>query len=698
MIGDESARRRPWLPVLALLALLGLTWLVYWPGRSGGFLFDDYSNLDALGNYGPIDRWWKVVAFVTSGFAGPTGRPLALASFLLDARDWPAAAQAFKLTNVAIHLACGVLLAGLLRALSRALGAEDRRAAWIGVLAAGMWMLDPFWVSTTLYVVQRMAMLAALFVFAGLWAYAHGRERLRQRRRGAWPWMSAAIVLGTPLAVLSKENGALLPLLAWLLEAFVLGRDGLAGRSRGFALWKLVFLVLPSLLLLAYLATYLPAVWEGARGGRAFTPGERLLSESRIVWTYLRDIWTARAHDGGLFHDDVAVSTGWLHPLDTLPAVLGLLALGLAAWRARTARSAAWVAAGTAVMFYFAGQLIESTWIQLELVFEHRNYLPAALMFWPLAWLAVPERRHGGAPPSWCRPSLRWLRLAMLGWIAVFALQTARRASEWGEPFQQALVWAGEHPDSPRAQGYLANLWSRAGNQAEAARLLDAGLRLHPRSLVLLIDRAGVACVQGSAPPGLAQALLGAAAAAPLGNQVVQYQVGRLIAGLRGCGAFGAGFNGQLLAAALRSPQADLPQVRRDLLHQQALHQLAHGDAAAAYALDLRALRLPGLPPGARLRFAAELGSAGHPRLALRLLDAVASPLAHIHGWSMASWNQRWLRHVGFYRQSESHMRRVLRQQIAAAAVRSAAAASPARAPAAAASRPAAASSPGGPA
>ncbi len=664
---QPSSRLQALLPWLALLGLLALAWAVYWPGRHGTFLFDDYANLQALGSYGPIDRLWKVVAFLTSGFAGPTGRPVALASFLLNARDWPAAPLGFKLTNVGIHLLCGAVLAVLLRGLSRALGAEDRRAAWIGVLAAGMWLLDPFWVSTTLYVIQRMAMLAALFAFAGLAGYVHGRALLGAgRRRAGYLWMSVSLVLGTLLATLSKENGALLPLLAWLLERSVLARDGLVARERGLRTWNRVFLILPSLLLLGYLCSYLPALWEGARGGRAFTPGQRLLSEGRILWIYLRDIWSARAHDGGLFHDDIAISTGWLRPWTTLPSAIGLLLLALAGWRACRARNPAWVATGSAVLFFFAGQLIESGWIQLELVFEHRNYLPAALMFWPLAWLVVPRERSATPPAAWCRPSLRWLRVLALAWLALFALQTARRASEWGRPFEQALVWAREHPDSPRAQAYLANFWTDAGNQAQAARLLDGALREHPRSLLLLINRAGVACDQGRVPPGLGDALLRAAAQAELGNHVVQYQVGRLIAGLRSCPAFGPGFNERLLDAALRSPQAGLPEVRRDLLHQLALLRLRHGDAAGAYALDLQSLRVPGLPPGARLRFAAELGAAGHPRLALRLLDSVAPPLRQVRGWSMAALHDRWLRHVGFYRESESHMRRVLEQQLRA--------------------------------
>lgn len=656
-------------PPIALAALLMAAWLAYWPGRTGAFLFDDFSNLAPLGDYGRIDAWWKVVAFLTSGFAGPTGRPLALATFLLDARNWPASAEAFKLTNVALHLLNGALLAGLCAALARALGLARRPAAWAGVLAAGLWLLDPFWVSTTLYVVQRMAMLAATFTFAGLWGYAHGRALLAQgRRRSGYAWMSVSLTLGTLLATLSKENGALLPLLAWVLEALVFDRAGKAREQGGPLLlwWRRVFIVLPALLVLGYLATFLPGLWTGAAAGRDFTPLQRLLTESRIVWTYLGDIWLARTHDGGLFHDDIAISTGLLHPWSTLFAVLGILGLaGFAAW-SRRARGPVWAAAGVAVAFYLAGQVMESTWLQLELAFEHRNYLPAGLMFLPLAIALVQAAAPRQANARAAIPIGRWSVWLAAGLLALMALQTARRADVWGKPFQQALVWAHEHPDSPRAQGYLANFWSQTGNDAEAARLLDAALRRHPRSLILLINRAGVACAQGEAPAGLRAALLQAAGHARLADNVTQYQFGRLLDGMGSCAVFGPDFDLRLIDTALRNPQAQGTVVQRDLIHRLALRALAHGQTRQAYALDLQALRLPGLPVGARLRFAVELASAHHPQRALDLLNAVPSPLAHIQGWSMAALHQRWLRHVGFYQDSEAHLRRVLAREIAA--------------------------------
>ena len=85
-MSDFIKRHWPWLA----LPLLGcLAWLAYRPGLTGGFLFDDLVNLDALGSSGPIDDWNTFWRYITSGTADPIGRPVALLSFLLDARDWP---------------------------------------------------------------------------------------------------------------------------------------------------------------------------------------------------------------------------------------------------------------------------------------------------------------------------------------------------------------------------------------------------------------------------------------------------------------------------------------------------------------------------------------------------------------------------------------------------------------------------------
>ncbi|HET7414573.1 MAG TPA: hypothetical protein VFI97_02620, partial [Arthrobacter sp.] len=114
---------------VALIAILALTWGTYHPGLSGAFLFDDLGSLPKLGATGPVDNWATFWRYITSGSADPTGRPLALLSFLIDAHNWPANPYPFKVTNVILHLINGVLLAWVLWKLGRVLVSSGRAQA-----------------------------------------------------------------------------------------------------------------------------------------------------------------------------------------------------------------------------------------------------------------------------------------------------------------------------------------------------------------------------------------------------------------------------------------------------------------------------------------------------------------------------------------------------------------------------------------
>ena len=123
-IGNTRLRRH-WLAVAAgltaLAAILLFTWWAYRPGLTGDFLFDDFGNLPVLGATGPVTHWVTFWRYITSGAADPTGRPLPLLTFLIDAHNWPANPYRFKVTNVILHLINGALLAWVLWWLGKAL-------------------------------------------------------------------------------------------------------------------------------------------------------------------------------------------------------------------------------------------------------------------------------------------------------------------------------------------------------------------------------------------------------------------------------------------------------------------------------------------------------------------------------------------------------------------------------------------------
>ena len=484
MIASQPNHRAflPWLGLVAILLLAGAS---YWPGLAGGFLFDDFVNLDALGKRGPIDDWAAFWRYITSGTADPTGRPLALLSFLIDARDWPADPYPFLRTNLALHLLNGALLYLLLQRLERARDGEKFRTQAISLLASGMWLLHPLFVSTTLYVVQREAMLPATFTLLGLILYVDGRVRYvgSAGSDGAWR-MWIGVGAGTALAVLSKANGVLLPLLAATLVLTVLQHDAerLSPNARSrLRRHDLVLLALPSLLICAYLGRYLPHAFDELHH-RSWTIAERLLTEPRVLVEYLCLLLVPRSVSTGLFNDEYAASTSLWLPSATLPSLLLVLALLATAWQRRRA----WPRFSAALLFFFAGHLLESTVVPLELYFEHRNYLPAMLLFWPVA----------SAVARWRRP-LAWRTSVAGALLLLLAFTTWQRATLWGQPDRLAQLWARQNPNSARAQANAALAMIRLGEHARAAQALLPLWRAAPGEVQLAFNYVNARCAMG---------------------------------------------------------------------------------------------------------------------------------------------------------------------------------------------------------
>lgn len=469
-------RRNAWIAVFWLVLLA--TFAIYFPGLDGGFLFDDAPNLSPMGVQGGIRDWETFKSFVLSGFAGPLGRPVALASFLLNDYFWPSQPGSFKLTNLWLHLLTGVLLCWTTLNLLRLFGASESQARWGAVLNMAFWLLHPYMLSTTLYVVQRMAQLATLFMLAGLAGYLHGRLLLMQqqpRRLSAYLWMSASLALGTLLGALSKENGILLPLLALVVEYCIPARmQALPPSARPDWRWRLVFLWLPSLAVAWALSKEInlsPNVWPT----RPFNQVERLLTECRILWEYLFHLYVPRIEGRGLFQDGYVISTSLLQPWTTLASLAGIAGLVLAAIGLR--KRLPYVS--LAILFFFASHLIESTVVGLELYFEHRNYAAALFLFLPLvmALLWVAEKK-----------SLFIASATLLAMLAMLAGLTWQRAKLWSDTEALQNYWAANMPDSARAQNHLSMRLFQQHQDDKGFALLESAMQRLPQSSLLTMQ------------------------------------------------------------------------------------------------------------------------------------------------------------------------------------------------------------------
>jgi len=655
--------------------LLLLAGLAYLPGLHGGFVFDDFVNLDALGKFGRIDGWPVFWRYLTSGSADPTGRPLAMLSFLIDARDRATDAWAFLRTNVLLHLANATLLFALLRQLGSAchpeakpkdllsgddLGESNSRSFATlrmtkndaaALLGAGLWALHPLFVSTTLYIVQREAMLAATFTLLGLLAWGHGRKLVAHSPRAGIAWMIGGIGFGTLLAMACKANGVLLPLLAWVLDATVYRRDGETSLAKRL---RFMLLVLPGLLLCAYMASKL-AQWSLPIESRPWTIGQRVLTEPRVLLDYLRLLLVPRVLSNGVYNDGYAWSTGLLHPASTLAALLSVLALVVAGFALR--RRAPALAA--ALLFFFAGHVLESTTIPLELYFEHRNYLPAMLLGWPLARALV----------RWQAPvALRSAIAAVL--LALLATITLQRATLWADQPRMAMLWAATNPGSARAIATQALFEMRANRPTNAMAVLSGPWRKRPYDLQLALNYASAACMARGPTRADIDAMTTALQHATEGDQLVYRWLGDALdlAQAGGCPGVGVDTVERWTRAALANPRmVALPGRRQDLHAVLGRIALVRGDAALA----LREFRnaLDAWPsPDAAAQQSALLASSGHPAEGLALLDHYASvaPLRkRPTGWNMPRLHQWVLERQGYWPHEFAELRRKMREDIA---------------------------------
>jgi hypothetical protein len=449
--------------LVSLLALLGLLLAVYVPATQFGISFDDSWNLNGLPGVSDLGT---ALEFVFGGNSGPLGRPLSLASFLPTLHSWPSDPQDFILQNILLHLVNTTLVVWLAFRITPYLPWPVAGRVGFALVAGAWWASSPLLHSTSTMIIQRMTSLSATFCLAACIAYIAGREALCRDRKCGFLILSATVVLGTTLAALSKESGALLPGYLLTLERLLIARSGrfepVGPISRDWlAKWQFLFLWTPIVALVTYLLVHLPVFSEGY-SGRRFTMAERLLSEARILFTYLRQFLFPVRDELGPYHDDFVVSTGLFEPLTTLPAVAGVLLAPVLGWLARNTQ---WRLLSFAVAWFLCGHILESTVVPLELYFEHRNYLPTIGIALSLSAVAF-------------HPSIAaWLRCSLLASVLSLNLFILRESSlVWSEPYVAASVWYERRPESLRAlQFYLVQL-SKHGTVDEYISAVDAVL------------------------------------------------------------------------------------------------------------------------------------------------------------------------------------------------------------------------------
>lgn len=437
--------------------LLMVTVVIYWPGLRGAWLFDDYPNI--VDNHGVQPSSASLSSLVGAALSSPASdfkRPLSSLSFaanyLLTGLDpyW------MKFTNLIIHLLNGlaafVLIRQLLVATTRTKPSpnQDNQAAIAAAFVAGGWLLLPINLTSVLYVVQRMESLANLFVLTGLIGYVAGRRLMLDGRRYRTGVIlsTASLVIPTAIGLMAKETAVMLPLYAASVEWIVFRFRQVTGQ---YDRWIVgCFLILLALPLVVGLTWILPGLLKPSSWGtRDFTLETRLLSEARIIPSYI--LWAILPTPKALsfYHDNFSISTGLFSPWTTSLGLFSLLVLGALSIGLR--RRQPIIALG--LQFFLSCHLLTGTVLPLELIYEHRNYfasLGLMLVVVPILCATTPHLDK----------SLTLARHTTLGMLLLFwGGLTAITAQAWSTPLRLAEELAARAPDSPRAQYELGRTY-----------------------------------------------------------------------------------------------------------------------------------------------------------------------------------------------------------------------------------------------
>lgn len=463
------------------------TVLAYWTGLKGPFLLDDLPNLSPLQQW--LDGGASSLELILGNSSGALGRPVSMATLWFSAATGGLHPFPFKLGNLVIHVACGMVGWRLLK---RLLSEDPRLAAHanlVAALLAAVWLLHPINVSTVLYAVQRMAQLSTLFALLSVWTYVVARRQLADGDSRAAVFKLFLLFPFLLLAGLfSKENAAVAPLLCLVVELAYFLRQPRGGKA--LPAFHVLFLLLP-----AVLAVLLLTIEPGrflAYAERDFTLWERLLSQPRALIEYLGLMLWPRPGLMGVFADTFPHSTGLFSPITTLLSVLALLSISAFAIAIR--RQAPSVFAGW--FFFLAAHSIESSIFPLELYFEHRNYLPGFGLWLAVAGLLSWLSGKAGVPPATeGRVALAFAIAACL----TFAFMTWQQARIWRS--QDAIVRQTlEHrPTSLRAILSLATTYVQSGRADEARalaqRLVDSPKPRH--QLLGYVHATTIDCLRG---------------------------------------------------------------------------------------------------------------------------------------------------------------------------------------------------------
>lgn len=468
--GAPRGRTRPWLTLAAILMVAAIPYL---SALGNGFVYDDHQQI-LINPYLRSFHYLRAI-FTTSvwsflgGAAGVTNyyRPLMMFGYLLCFKLFGPSAIAFHLVNLLMHLAVVLLVYQVTVSLFR-----DRD---IAVLAALIFALHPIHTESVDWIAAVTDIEVALFFLAGFWFYLRIPRLVASRPDRRWGGAQTGLLVCLALALLSKEQAVMLPVLCTIFEHFYREHRGATSLGEKVARYAPAWLLVAIYLLVRvrFLGSLAPA--DLVRPG--VTSQDAVLSAGALLFQYVgKMLWPARLCAYYVFPVSWAV---------LLPQVLGgiVTVLAGAALFVLWWRRAPLVSFGMVWFVVTLLPVLDVRVMPIAAFAERYLYLPSVGFCWMLAWAALGLWRLADARGRTWRVAVASAG-ALLAVLAI--VRTVIRNRDWHDDLRFYRSALAVSPDAYVMHTDLGKLYWDMGQKQLAEQEWRAAVAIQPEEPVVL--------------------------------------------------------------------------------------------------------------------------------------------------------------------------------------------------------------------
>jgi tetratricopeptide (TPR) repeat protein len=450
----------------AFISLFVLILIIYGNSFNGAWQFDDFRSIVNNPQIHLKTLSWPEIK--NAFFATPQdiilGRSVAMFSFALNYYAGGLNVFGYHLVNILIHIVASFFLYLLVyHTLNLPLLKEkyQQSSYAIALLAAVLWASSPLHVNAVTYIVQRMASLSGMAYIMSMFFYLKARTSQDTSRMIVF-FLLCCVAGG--MAIGSKANAVMLPIVMILYDLFLI--QGVTSDNLKKNKWMIAligFIVIGGVLYIGFFSSILDyQLWT-------FTITERLLTAPRVFLFYISLLLYPLGTRLTLEHD-IQISRSLLEPWSTLPAFLIIIfAIGYALWSARRKPLFSFC-----ILFFFVNHLIEGTIIPLDLIFEHRNYVPAMFFFVPVAILMIAVLNYFAYKKS--LQLLMFLVMTFLLTSQGYTVSVRNDIFQYPEILWKDNVWKAPYLSRPHLN--LGYYYAQQGDYQKALKETETALHL----------------------------------------------------------------------------------------------------------------------------------------------------------------------------------------------------------------------------